>query len=64
MTLEFKTPRNKYGSRRYLLIDTDARTYSTFCPHMIVPGIEVKTADYKTLIATLEKSGYREGATK
>ena len=51
MILEFKTARNKTnGSRRYLAIDTGSETYSTFCPFMVTPGIEIKYSDYKALI--------------
>ena len=59
MILEFKTARNKTnGSRRYLAIDTGAETYSTFCPFMVTPGIEIKYSDYKALIEKLEKLEY------
>lgn len=60
MILEFKTARNKTnGSRRYLAIDTGAELYSTFCPYMITPGIEIKYRDYKSMIEKLEKLEYR-----
>ena len=59
MILEFKTARNKTnGSRRYLAIDTGVETYSTFCPFMVTPGIEIKYSDYKALIEKLEKLEY------
>ena len=59
MLLEFKTARNKTnGSRRYLAIDTVAETYSTFCPFMVAPGIEIKYSDYKAMIEKLEKLEY------
>lgn len=59
MILEFKTARNKTnGSRRYLAIDTGAETYSTFCPFMVTPGIEIKYSDYKAMIEKLEKLEY------
>ena len=59
MILEFKTARNKTnGSRRYLAIDTGAETYSTYCPFIVTPGIEIKYSDYKTLIEKLEKLEY------
>lgn len=55
MLLEFKTSRNKTnGSRKYLAIDTEAHCYSTFCPYMIVPGIEIKLKDMKELIEKCE----------
>lgn len=61
MKLEFKTARNKTnGSRKYLYIDTEKKIYSTFCPRMIVDGIEIKTADYKALIKELSANGYKE----
>ena len=59
MILEFKTARNKTnGSRRYLAIDTEAEIYSTFCPFMITPGIEIKYSDYKAMIEKCEKLEY------
>ena len=59
MILEFKTARNKTnGSRRYLAIDTGAEMYSTFCPFMVTPGIEIKYKDYKELIEMLERLEY------
>ena len=59
MILEFKTALNKTkGSRRYLAIDTGAEMYSTFCPFMVTPGIEIKYSDYKALIEKLEKLEY------
>ena len=55
MLLEFKTARNKTnGYCRYLAIDTSAEIYSTFCPFMVTPGIEIKYRDYKALIEKLE----------
>ena len=59
MILEFKTARNKRnGSRHYLAIDTGAEIYSTFCPFMVTPGIEIKYRDYKELIKKLEMLEY------
>ena len=59
MILEFKTARNKTnGSCRYLAIDTGAEIYSTFCPFMVTPGIEIKYSDYKELIEKLEMLEY------
>lgn len=59
MLLEFKTARNKTnGSRHYLAIDTGAEIYSTFCPFMITPGIEIKYRDYKEIIDKLERMEY------
>ena len=59
MVLEFKTARNKTnGTRRYLAIDTGAKIYSTCCPFMVTPGIEIKYSDYKALIEKLEKLEY------
>ena len=59
MILEFKTARNKTnGSRHYLAIDTGVELYSTFCPFMITPGIEIKYRDYKAMIEKLEKLEY------
>ena len=61
MILEFKTARNKTnGSCRYLAIDTGAETYSTFCPFMVTPGIEIKYSDYKELIEKLEMLEYHK----
>ena len=60
MLLEFKTARNKTnGSRRYLAIDTGAEIYSTFCPFMETPGIEIKYSDYKAMIEKCEMLEYR-----
>lgn len=65
MILEFKTARNKNnGSRRYLAIDTGAETYSTFCPFMVTPGIEIKYSDYKALIEKLEKLEYHKSENR
>ena len=59
MILEFKTARNKTnGFRHYLAIDTGAKLYSTFCPFMVTPGIEIKYRDYKEMIEKLEKLEY------
>lgn len=59
MLLEFKTARNETnGSRHYLAIDTEAEIYSTFCPFMVTPGIEIKYKDYKELIEKLERLEY------
>ena len=61
MILEFKTARNKAnGSRHYLAIDTDTEIYSTFCPFMITPGIEIKYSDYKAMIEKCEKLEYHK----
>lgn len=60
MILQFKTPRNSYGHRKYLCIDTVECTYTTFCPKMIVEGIEIRNADYKELIENLNAEGYIE----
>ena len=65
MLLEFKTARNKTnGSRRYLAIDTGPETYSTFCPFMVTPGIEIKYSDYKALIEKLEKLEYHKSENR
>ena len=65
MILEFKTARNKTnGSRHYLAIDTGAETYSTFCPFMVTPGIEIKYSDYKALIEKLEKLEYHKSENR
>lgn len=59
MVFEFKTTnKNTYGHRKYLAIDTDNKTYTTDCPNMIVTGIEIRTADYRSLIDDLEKNGF------
>ena len=61
MLLEFKTARNKTsGYRHYLAIDTVAEIYSTFCPFMVTPGIEIKYSDYKELIEKLETLEYHK----
>ena len=65
MILEFKTARNKTnGSRRYLAIDTGAETYSTFCPFMVTPGIEIKYSDYKAMIEKCEKLEYHKSENR
>ena len=65
MLLEFKTGRNKTnGSRHYLAIDTNAEVYSTFCPYMITPGIEIKYSDYKAMIEKLEKLEFHKSENR
>lgn len=61
MIFEFKTARNKMnGARKWLQIDTEKRTYTRFCPRMIVEGIEIKNADYKELLKQLKENGFSE----
>lgn len=60
MVLQFKTPRNLNGNRRYLAIDTAARTFTRNNPRFIMEGIEVKTRDYKELVKQLENNGFIE----
>lgn len=60
MILQFKTPRNQNGNRRYLAIDTAAGTFTRKNPRFIMEGIEVKSRDYSQLIKELEKSGFIE----
>lgn len=60
MILEFKTPRNTYGYRKYLAIDTGAEVFTRECPRMIVDGIEIKSGDYKELVEKLRNLGYEE----
>lgn len=65
MILEFKTARNKTnGSRHYLAIDTGAEVFSTFCPFMIVSGIEIKYSDYKAMIEKCKNLGYHESPNR
>lgn len=59
MLLEFKTARNKTnGHRHYLAIDTGAECYSTNCPYIITPGIEIKKSDYNELIEKLNRANF------
>jgi len=60
MILEFKTPRAAYGIHRYLKIDTEKRTFSRVCPFIVVPGIEIKTGDYKELVEQLRTNNFEE----
>lgn len=60
MILEFKTPRNTYGHRKYLAIDTIGLLYAKQSPKMITEGIEIKASDYKDLVISLVQNGYRE----
>ena len=60
MILEFKTARNTNGHRKYLLIDTEAGTYTRECHSMIITGIEIKAADYRELIEKCQRQEYKE----
>lgn len=60
MILQFKTPRNKNGNRRYLAIDTAAGTFTRNNPRFIMEGIEVKSRDFTELVKELEKNGFTE----
>ena len=60
MIIEFKTARNANGNRKYLAIDTNAEIYTTFNPYMVTNGIEIQAADYKEMIAKLERMNYQE----
>lgn len=60
MILQFKTPRNKNGNRRYLAIDTTAGTFTRNNPRFIMEGIEVKSRDFTELVKELEKNGFTE----
>lgn len=61
MIIEFKTSnKNTYGRRNYLGIDTAAGVFSRNCPHIVTPGIEIKTRDYKELIEKLKRDGLQE----
>lgn len=61
MIFEFKTTnKNTYGHRKYLRIDTNLKVFSTHCPSIVTPGIEIKTKDYKKLIEQIRKDGFIE----
>lgn len=60
MILQFKTPRNTNGHRHYLAIDTDKKTFTTFDPHMITEGIEIKTSDYRETVKRIKAAGFEE----
>ena len=60
MLLEFKTPKNKYGNRLYLAIDTEAQCYSTHDPHYITQGIEISKTNYYELIKKLDSYEFSE----
>ena len=61
MILEFKTSnKNTYRRRKYLMIDTEAETYTTKSHSMIITGVEIKTKDYRELIKKLLLLGYKE----
>lgn len=59
MILEFKTPRNTYGHREYIRIDTDKKTF-TRQPHFIAEGIEIKKTDYRILVDTVRNNDFKE----
>lgn len=60
MILQFKTPRNTNGNRRYLAIDTTSRAFTRNNPYFITEGIEIKSRDYSQLVKELEKNGFTE----
>ena len=60
MILQFKTPRNQNGNRRYIAVDTAAGIFTRNNPHFIIEGIEIKSLDYSQIIKELEKSGFIE----
>lgn len=60
MVLQFKTPRNQNGNRRYLAIDTAAGTFTRKNPRFIMEGIEVKSRDYSQLVKELENNSFIE----
>ena len=60
MILQFKTPRNQNGNRRYLAIDTAAGTFTRKNPRFIMEGIEVKSRDYSQLVKELENNSFIE----
>ena len=43
---------------------TGAETYSTFCPFMVTPGIEIKYSDYKAMIEKCEKLEYHKSENR
>ena len=62
MLIEFATKRSTNGNRKYLGIDTDAKTFSRdkgrwYCREDIV---EIGARDRHKLIAQLKKEGYEE----
>lgn len=59
MILEFRTPRNTYGHRDYIRIDTDKKTF-TRQPHFIAEGIEIKKKDYRILVDTVRNNDFKE----
>lgn len=59
MILEFKTPRNTYGHREYIRIDTGKKTF-TRQPHFIAEGIEIKKTDYRILVDTVRNNDFKE----
>ena len=60
MVLQFKTPRNKCGNRRYIAIDTAAGTFTRHNPHFIIEAIELKNRDFSQLVKELENGGFIE----
>ena len=60
MILEFKTKRNANGHRRYLAIDTEAKTYARQCPRMTTDGVEVTATVINDLIDKCKASTYTE----
>lgn len=64
MIIEFKASnKNTYGRRNYLGFDTDKKIYTTNCGRIVIPGIEIRTRDYKDFIQSLIKEGYTEVET-
>ena len=59
MILEFKTPRNTYGHRDYIKIDTDKKTFTRQAA-FIPQGAEIKKTDYRILLDTVRADNYKE----
>ena len=61
MTLEFRTARSACGHCKYLMIDTDAHTYTRSPAGWICKETpQVRACDLETLAGQCARAGYKE----
>ena len=61
MILRFRTKPNTCGYYKYLIIDTDTRTYSRNNPYITANNaITIRSTDYKTMLDNLHSSDFIE----
>lgn len=60
MLIEFKTKRDRNGHRRYLIINTEGKSYATQPTHMIPDGIEISCTNYRAIRDQLNEQGYTQ----